>query len=46
MTDDIKDFALDIGYNKVGITSTESFERELSASLTSRSIFRLPLRLR
>jgi epoxyqueuosine reductase len=39
ITDDIKDFALDIGYSKVGITSADSFQDHIDEVLSRGEIY-------
>jgi len=39
ITTDIKDFALDIGYSKVGITSANDFQDHIDAVLSRRDIY-------
>jgi epoxyqueuosine reductase len=39
ITDDIKDFALDIGYSKVGITSADGFQDHVDEVLSRGEIY-------
>ena len=39
ITRDIKDFALDIGYSKVGITTADSFQDHIDEVLSRREVY-------